>query len=553
MEAQGDAVIRPLEVWYTHASFFAEPISSLTAVARRLLERGIAYAVFSSEGQAWWADPPVLKEDWWGARRVGQSHSTQVWIPASEDELVVRAGVDASRFAGQEQLLFNDTFRESTPYIRVFCDQCGLQTVSPTSTILFRPQIKLYDNGVVLIHLALECEQEDVSFPDLIDNLVNLQAHSAQNLVVPPGVLLAADELSIVASTRGVAGRAREIRERRVEIASLIAEHTSGESGERHRWAMGVSQSPDGRWMNADTLYDLYDFYRDGVASCVNLPHGALSGIARGRSALKNPPSVFWHARPSVHMVDPVTGLSEYLTVGSAAALQLGRLLARSSVLPAPVSSQHDANLRPAKDYLFFHNQALTVFVYGSEFPMESDRDEEIGSDDPAHETVVSKQALVESLQYLHVSLEALGQRAFHVKHGLEGCFTLRKHLLHLSTLMRSGSSGEVNSAIDHTAAMYDFDGLSNKVREVLDQVSQLQVDRRNYRLEYMGVALTLLLLLASTPSIADAFVVPVVAQLTGWRPAPGSTGSLVTSLIVFVVLSLLVLLAWQMARRQRK
>ena len=379
VEAQGDAVIRPLEVWYTHASFFAEPISSLTAVARRLLERGIAYAVFSSEGQAWWADPPVLKEDWWGARRVGQSHSTQVWIPDSEDELVVKAGVEASRFAGQEQLLFNDTFRESTPYIRVFCDQCGLQMVSPASTILFRPQIKLYDNGVVLIHLALECEEEDVSFPDLIDNLVNLQAHSAKNLVVPPGVLLAADELSIVANTKGVADRAREIRERRVEITSLIAGNTSGESGERHSWAMGVSQSPDGRWINSDTLYDLYDFYRDGVASCVNLPHGALSSIARGRSALKNPPSVFWHARPSVHMVDPVTGLSEYLTVGSAAALQLGRLLARSSVLPAPVSSQHDANLRPAKDYLFFHNQALTVFVYGSEFPMESDGDEEIG------------------------------------------------------------------------------------------------------------------------------------------------------------------------------
>ncbi len=330
-----DALVRVAEVWYSHASFFAEPIESLKAVARRLVESDVAYAVFSSDGTAWWAEPPVLREDWWGARRVGYSQSAQVWLPKSDDDLVVKAGVDASRFSIEEQQLFNDTFRESTPYIRLFCDACGLQIESPDSTVMLRPQIKLYGNGVMLIHLVLEWD-EQLRFAELIGDLVNMQSRTARNAVVPPGVLLAADELSIIASTKGVRNRRREIRNRRRDIAAMVAEHVTGEAHEQHRWALGVSKAPSGRWMDATTLHDLHAYYQDGVALCVNLPHGLRQGSVRGHSSLKNPFSVFWQARPCVHLVDSAVSPADYLVAGSAPAQNLGRLLARSAAVSAP-------------------------------------------------------------------------------------------------------------------------------------------------------------------------------------------------------------------------
>ena len=395
--------------------------------------------------------------------------------------------------------------------------------------MLFRPQVKLYANGVLLIHLIPERGDKRASFTGLLDGYVNLQTRAAENLVLSPEVLLAAERLSIIANAKGVRARARQIRERRAALAPAIQANAVGGSEDGERWGVGVAPVPEGPWPQPPNLYDLYDYHRDAVESCIDLGHTALSASIRGRKSLRNAPSIFWNARPSVHVLDSTADLSDYLTTGSPAELELSRLLARSSSLTSPMSGHHDANLRPAGDYLFFHNEALTAFVSGprNSASEEEEEKEPSGPVGFVDEAVTSRQALVESLQYLQVSLEALGQRAYHVEHGLEGCFALRSDLLHLQTLMRSGLSGEVNAAFSHASTVFNFPDTSSKIREVLDQVSQLQVDRRNYRLEYMGLGLTVLLLLAATPSITDAFVAPVMAQITGRQMESGTTESL--------------------------
>jgi hypothetical protein len=190
-------VLTDWQVWFGYASHLSSNVGDLTGFARNLVANGIGESSYSSDGTACW----VVSDTDWNAR-IGSAprevaegkvdlriapglHRVKATFPKLPAGYGSEGIVEASFLRYQENFLFGND--EMPPaYVRIHIGQCRL--ITPHRTLLVYPQIKLFENGVILLYFRMFAGTRNLVTSEFITKYLNTPMLAFQRVLVPPGV-----------------------------------------------------------------------------------------------------------------------------------------------------------------------------------------------------------------------------------------------------------------------------------------------------------------------------------------------------------------------------
>ncbi|PEW67022.1 hypothetical protein CN448_19020 [Bacillus cereus] len=187
-------IIKDYDIWYTYSQYFLNEEIDLEKMAKTLVKLEIADLVVSSSDIAYWIFDEELCVENVGVK-YPKSNFMTFSKPPNMNQLQAEFYEQAYKFEFHQRNLFTEMLNVKNRYIRAFLGKIYLK--NEDMVVALYPQVKIYENGVVLLSLRKFCGNDDIPVGDFINNYVNLFTERFQELWMSSGIVLAR-ELSVL-------------------------------------------------------------------------------------------------------------------------------------------------------------------------------------------------------------------------------------------------------------------------------------------------------------------------------------------------------------------
>ena len=184
-------ILKEWEIWHTFASYFVHPINDLEMAARNMVASGLIRSAFLDNGDYFWLDKSQVQKGHMditlGANLTEALIKSKEELPDGYEGQVL---MDSTYFRFVELQNYSRAKGFPPRYIRGHLGECVL--ISNDFTYLVYPIIKLFETGVILIEMRTISPAENINLERFIEEYVNLFKKSWDNVLIPPGLRIAA-------------------------------------------------------------------------------------------------------------------------------------------------------------------------------------------------------------------------------------------------------------------------------------------------------------------------------------------------------------------------
>lgn len=177
------------QVWHTYGTYFVTPFTGgLEGVAARLVANRLAVAAITSSGQVFALDGESVTQAALTMNASPDNMEARFLCPLLDlGGYTAEAIYQSSWMAFAEMRVTSSLLQEHAPYVRAFMNPVYLS--NDEVGVLLYPQVKLYENGIVLLQLRLFSPAQGSSVGSLVKDYVNLAWMTIERIDVPPFLL----------------------------------------------------------------------------------------------------------------------------------------------------------------------------------------------------------------------------------------------------------------------------------------------------------------------------------------------------------------------------
>jgi hypothetical protein len=496
---QNDAEIQigEWELWHTYASYFLVEGLDLAAVARSLVESDVAVAsCLFPDNRVYGRNQAAVTTADIEIERSGEATEACLKYPLLSDEYACEAVYQCAAMRFAEMLRISPLMVEGIPYLRALCPPMIL--CDPTHQYILYPQVRLFGNGVLLIHFRMRSPKHPTAISSFVDDYVNLYQFNADVIRMPIAALSLAEHCW--ASEAGNR-EARTLAEK--QVARAIAHHESSlEQVDLGDFSFQLSAVPSDESVFGSSHHNLGAvrwYLTKAIESCVAK---TVKGRLVGRHCSLE--GEYWSGRPTVYLFDYALQPSVFGDVPTDLENAFGRILARIGRLPAGRGKEFlGKNHRPAGDHILLTNQGINLVAYSSSGVAAQAE----WADGNSGHLVYDRQVQFEAMDYLRMSYRQAEQLSRGKTVPLRNLAVMQESLSVLDSHSLSMSPyGEISDLAVHFGELFRFRDARARIRENITLQIQLRIESRSRRLSVLGLALALIFGLLQSPAFSDYF-----------------------------------------------
>lgn len=523
------------QVWHTFGAFFVESFSGrLEEIAAQLVVSHFAVSAVTSSGYAISRDAAdSIQRESVKVESSPDKHQSRIELSAKPTGYGGEALVQSLLLLDCERRNVSPLLLELAPHVRAFLHPIQLE--SQGTEVLLYPQLKIYENGVFLIHFRLFSEGKHMRIEDFLDEALNLQYIKVTGIKTSP--FLGAHAESFARSLgNGLLYRHMQ--------KSAMQEVVDGiDDPAEFNGALGLPlvdfpPSGDLEFVGSDTFRFVYQFVPTLIAHLL---------ARRGSSSLTF--GDFSMCRSSVFLKEYDRQPETFAAVDADFDRLFAPILMRASEADESDTERRRVyRMRPFEGCLWFMREWLGLAVYSKQ-SVEFDRRERrlTGHNDIVFELVV----LDEAMEYLKYSHHRLLQSALTAKRAPEDTLLDFNVLARMESAMHlPTTSGESRYAFSKYAELVGLRNLRERALEALDIQRAYLSERRAHRLTVLGLVVAGVV---AVESLRNAFVVPLLVLNGAKFGSPLTSGETMSLSALTLALTIgLPLILWLVLRRLR-
>ncbi len=538
--------IKDWNIWHSYSTYFLRPVPDLLEAGRKLVASNLAALAFVPESWIWHRLPDgLVAGDSLMIDRRPYHPQALVTFPKTLTPYAFECAYQAAMMDVIETHLLWSPTGHPPNYLRAFLTECRLQLENWEVNLY--PQIKLYEGGVLIVHLRVVAADTTCDLDAFIEDHVNLFQHVANSMEIPPSLLRWYARSMLNDRGGGFLGPRRFLR----LLDRWIARKTEVKESGDFSYPFVPVDDPD-----------LQELLRLGPEPLGLRYLGRMierctaEVLLRGRTSWLRAVSIedvmgsFWSGRPSVHLISfedqPLTksGTSPSLK------LSLAKIMSRTGRLEIPnVDTALGRDLRAYEDYAAFMNKALTLWAYtGNALSQKGDAllDRNYG------QLVYDKQSQVEYVDYRYMCHRQLEERSLMPHSTIRDVVNQEREIVQMRTLLTTSSPfGELVDIFRHADECLGLGEIRDHIRENLRLKSMVMEETRASNTRRFGWILSLLLGLGTASTLANSVVRSIWSLLRLPVFEPKIQG-LVDVGVAFGFLVCIVVLAWRLTVGRR-
>ena len=160
------------DIWHVYSTFFVEEILPLKDIAELIVKYGFCKNVFLSTKEIFWKEGKNAQNGILDIQKKGYERKAKVNLPYNKIDYNLEGFNQSFKMFFYESDIFNGIYFNSFQYIRCFLEPIYLY--EHKSFKILYPQVKIYDNGVVLITYRMTSSKKQISVDDFIPEYLNL-------------------------------------------------------------------------------------------------------------------------------------------------------------------------------------------------------------------------------------------------------------------------------------------------------------------------------------------------------------------------------------------
>lgn len=520
-------------VWHTYSSLFQEAFYDLGAIAQRLVDSGMSPFVYSSRGVACWRTDEGVESGRLVIDMRAHESSGHVGLPRTATEYQAQCALMAGSMRVAERAMLNDSRLVEAQFVRAFLDVIHLH--SGEYRVNLYPQIKLYANGVFLLHFVVFSPSGGVPLADMVERYVNLFGVPYDRFDMAPGLINAGESGILTTPDSGRRERReaeKALQQRRSDMEARAEDMTDGDFTFRlTSLARDETLVPP-----QSTDFDRARVYATAALEwAVNRAGKPLprSNPEHGRT---HHVGSYWHGRPTVYLLE-YSGQPEIADIREPSIREAATAILSRTSKAGPHLQQAvlDRDLRLGQDYCLLLNRAVSLFAF-SRLGVSSRGEVE----DPNYADIIfDKQAFAEAIDYQRLSHVRLAGMSAEPKKNLSEALEERYEYHYLLEWLQPSNYDEVNDILSYAQGIFDLAGMRERILAESAIGKEDYLARRGTWIAALALGVTVVFACGSAPSIASSFVLPVLEHFQ-WISASPAT----TTLWVINVLTLLATLA---------
>lgn len=501
------------DIWHVYSTFFIEEIMPLEEIAGLLVKYDFCNNIFSSEEEIFWKQGKNIYREAINIQKKGYERKAKVNLPYKKIDYNLEGFNQSFKMFFYESDIFNSIYFNSFTYIRCFLEPIYLY--EQKSYKILYPQIKIYDNGVVLITYRVISSKKQISVDNFIPEYLNLYKHNFDSILLSPGLLkliyraFLLDEI-VMGNFRGYKfGKKVNFVDEKIDSNSIVINEGD----------FTFNLTPIGTVLEYDVLN--IDFLQGIITASLEyvLNKGKINKINRNKKGkYKFNIGNYWLGYPSVYLLKYKNQPEFSDSIIKKFGFSLSKLMARvSSIYFEETSNFFGKNLRAFKDYCVFINEALVLWVF-SKKGLESDR--EFFDPNRGH-LIYNKQVFIESILHFYLSCKRLEERSSYMIFSYK---SLIKETLDIIDFYKNtekiSSKGELNCFYRKAINKLGFKQLKKYTDERLKTIAEISKENRINSYRKIGLALSIFFGLLSSTIITERITIPLWVHLNLWTPS---------------------------------
>jgi hypothetical protein len=543
-------ILTTWNIYHTYSTFLRTPVHDLREAAAQLINSGLATLAYLRDGNVWGrggAGQINVKRRPYAAEGTFKIPSQ---LARALDSYELECLGQAVWMDIAERYLLGDPRDYVPEYVRAFLTE--IQVENENKTVHIYPQVKLYENGVVLTEFRVLSGEAEVDVQSFIDDHLNLFRKVPKTAAVPPGLMKLYARHAWMSSAESV-GQREGILTYLQRIEAWIDSKTSTvASGDFHFPIVDLAtlEFEDRKEeIPPLSLRFLAEMVETAVVEVLfrTSPDKFVSGGPQLSASLIGG---FWSGRPSVYILRYKNQPRKSPEIHTLYASDLARIANRSAIPPQPdkIESDLGPNLRQFEDYLLHFNKAGFLWVWS-----RGGLREEIQTPNANFgQQIYDKQIQVEFVEYLYAAHRQLEEASFQHDVRIEDIVTKHADLGILEeSVLETSHFGELTDFFRHVERVLELDKLRDRIRRNLDLRGLALREAQQTAVRRFGWLLAFILGLASLSNFAGFVVIPAW-KLTGWpMPSTHELRALWSFVIAWGFVGILGLLAWYVVKRR--
>jgi len=479
------------EVWHTFGTWFVDGFGDgLQDVAEKLVKSGVAEVAHTSDGYVYsLSDDEAVRSD------------CAVSISPSGQEAKIRcdllgsglySGEGAYQFAlmsYRENWLMSGYLHENAPFVRALLNPVVMEN-DDLSVVLY-PQLKLYANGVALLHFRLFSPDGGTDSATLINSYLNLFTMTVTNLMVPPAVLLQNDAGAALASITS--------RRHAKNVMAAFERHIQGHVERVSRmdtedFSFGLVDVPHALYAAPDEPYT-FGFVREMYMTAI------AHVLAPERQAFREHGD-YWSSRPTVFLFDYKRQPKRFRKDDKVLDREFAGILLRvPNISPEVAARTSLTNLRTFDDCRWYVGDAVNLLAFAREGAEENSE-----FADPNHGQLVYDRLIqVEAMEFIRYTHRKMLESAMLPKASPAETQSDWRSVQDMERLLADPSNvGEITDSIRHYDEVMRLGELRRRIVQSIEIQGQYAVYRRNQSLTVLGIVATVVLGLSAVPTLAN-------------------------------------------------
>lgn len=527
-------------IWHVYSTFFIEEIMPLKEIAELLIKYDFCKNIFSSTKEIFWKEDKNLHKEVMSIQKKGYERKAIATFPYKKIDYNLEGFNQSFKMFFYESDIFNSLYFNSFSYIRCFLEP--IYIYEQKSFKILYPQVKIYDNGVVLITYRIISSKKQISTENFIPEYLNLYKHNFDSILLSPGILrlsyraLLLDEI-VMGKFRG--------HNFKKKVNSMDKKINNNSVSLKDNFTFNLT--PVGTVLEYDVLN--INFLQRIITLSLEyvLNNGKINKFNRRKNGkYKFNIGSYWLGFPSVYLLKYKDQPEFSDSIIEKFSLPLNKIMARvSSIYFKETSKFLGKDLRLLKDYCAFINEALVLWVF-SKKGLESDK--EFYDPNRGH-LIYNKQVFIESILHFYLSCRRLEERSSSMLFSYK---SLIKETLGIVDFYKNtdkiSSSGELNYFYKEAIKKLSFKQLQKYTNERLKIISEISKENRINSYRKIGLALSIIFGLLSSAIIAEKIIIPLWVYLNLWIPSQIEIyRNIFLYFITIIPFSILIYLIWKL------
>jgi hypothetical protein len=542
--------LREWNVWHCYSTYFLDELGDVQVIADRLMRTGAPTFVMSSDGLCWGRGKEGgIEEFHLRPVRERPTRSTTVHMPSSLSAYALESALQSSWMYNAESYSLEAPFDQQR-YIRAFLPMCQLRYEHPatkngparTLEVLVYPQLKLYEDGVLLTELRVLGGAAPYTMDEFIAEGVNLFELGAQAFQVPPALFREYVRSTLSSTRNPILFRVSSVPYFRRLDRWLTENAVVDSAGAFEFELVGVEEfaldqweSDWGRWKGPRLLSRMIE---QTVCGATRSVFG--NSLRIGTS---------WRGRPSVYLLEFEGQPYDSRALDQNVRDELAKLMLRAPGLAGKIDASEilGPDLRYFGDYSVFMNEVLTLWVFGRKALTEESR----AKNWP--DLVYEHQVVVEWIEHRFAAHQQLRDVSALDHRSIADVATRAARLSRLEqAVSRASRYGEIKDLLSRADQCLKLDATRQEVRANLERKSMVIAEQREVHAQRLGWLLSVLLGVVGVPPLSEAVTKPLWQYFGFWKPVQPELQTPWLVLVTVIVLCIVALLVWRIASRQK-